>query len=75
MQNVATIIKVASSRFWPCCRLSPSALNRSSWDVMPDRVDQGLLVGIGVAMAAIMWAYDGWGNVTVIAEEVAQPAA
>ncbi len=39
----------------------------------PARVDQPLIVHIGAALAAIMWAYDGWGNVTVVAEEVRQP--
>ena len=28
---------------------------------------------IGAALAAIMWAYDGWGNVTVVAEELREP--
>ena len=31
------------------------------------------MIGIGTALAAIMWAYDGWGNVTVVAEEVHDP--
>ena len=31
------------------------------------------MLGIGAAVAAIMWAYDGWGNVTVVAEEVRNP--
>ncbi len=39
----------------------------------PVQVDQSLWVHIGAALAAIMWAYDGWGNVTVVAEEVRQP--
>ncbi len=28
---------------------------------------------MGAALAAIMWAYDGWGNVTVVAEEIRDP--
>jgi amino acid transporter len=39
----------------------------------PGRADAPPMLGIGVAIAAIMWAYDGWGNVTVIAEEVHNP--
>ena len=31
------------------------------------------MLGIGAAVAAIMWAYDGWGNVTVVAEEIHNP--
>jgi APA family basic amino acid/polyamine antiporter len=30
-------------------------------------------LGLGAALSAIMWAYDGWGNVTVVAEEVRHP--
>ncbi len=43
---------------------------RAPW---PHHVDQSLLLSIGTATAAIMWAYDGWGNVTVLAEELRQP--
>jgi APA family basic amino acid/polyamine antiporter len=32
-----------------------------------------MVLGIGAAVAAIMWAYDGWGNVTVVAEEIKNP--
>lgn len=39
----------------------------------PGKAEGSLLAGIGAALAAIMWAYDGWGNVTVIAEEVREP--
>ncbi len=39
----------------------------------PEVVDRPLIVHMGAALAAIMWAYDGWGNVTVVAEEVRQP--
>jgi len=74
VQNVATIIKVASVAFLAV--LPFIAIGAEPFELgtlMPDRVDQSLLVGIGVAIAAIMWAYDGWGNVTVIAEEVHNP--
>jgi amino acid transporter len=39
----------------------------------PEQWNVSLLAGIGTAVAAIMWAYDGWGTLTVIAEEVKNP--
>lgn len=74
VQNLATIIKVGSVAFlavlpFIAFEAKPIELGK----LWPGSVDQGLIVGIGVAVAAIMWAYDGWGNVTVIAEEVHNP--
>ncbi len=74
VQNVATLIKAGFVAFlavlpFVAIRAEPFELG-ALW---PPRVDQGLVVGIGTALAAIMWAYDGWGNVTVIAEEVHRP--
>ncbi len=74
VQNVMTTIKVAFIVFlamlpWLALRGSSVAWE-SPW---PERIDQSLLVRIGVALAAIMWAYDGWGNVTVLAEETRNP--
>jgi APA family basic amino acid/polyamine antiporter len=34
---------------------------------------QSGLIALGTALGAIMWAYDGWGQITVVAEEVQQP--
>ena len=41
--------------------------------MFPMSVQPELWVGIGSAIAGIMWAYDGWGQVTVIAEEIKNP--
>jgi basic amino acid/polyamine antiporter, APA family len=74
VQNVATIIKAGFVAFlaalpFIAIRSEPFELG-ALW---PARVDHGLVVGIGTALAAIMWAYDGWGNVTVVAEEAHNP--
>jgi APA family basic amino acid/polyamine antiporter len=71
VQNVATVIKAGFVAFlallpFIAIRSEPFELG-ALW---PGRVDHGLVIGIGSALAAIMWAYDGWGNVTVVAEEV-----
>jgi APA family basic amino acid/polyamine antiporter len=74
VQNVFTTVKVG---FVVLLGVLPLlALRGASVDIpahWPPRVDQSLIVHIGAALAAIMWAYDGWGNVTVIAEEIRQP--
>lgn len=41
--------------------------------LFPNAAEVGLLVGIGSAVSGIMWAYDGWGHVTVVAEEIKNP--
>ncbi|HEX4142489.1 MAG TPA: amino acid permease [Pirellulales bacterium] len=74
VQNVMTTIKVSFVVFLallPWLALGGKTVPwQSPW---PARVDQDLLVRIGAALAAIMWAYDGWGNVTVLAEELREP--
>jgi APA family basic amino acid/polyamine antiporter len=74
VQNVFTTVKVGFVLLLvalPLLALRGGGIEIS--DVWPHRLDQPLIVHIGAALAAIMWAYDGWGNVTVIAEEVRQP--
>lgn len=41
--------------------------------LFPATIQKSLWVGIGSAIAGIMWAYDGWGQVTVVAEEIKNP--
>jgi len=41
--------------------------------VWPARFDGALLSGMTVAMVGILWAYDGWINLTPLAEEVREP--
>ena len=74
VQNVMTSIKVAFVALLALLPFlairGPGAAREAFW---PAQVDGTLLTSIGVALAAIMWAYDGWGNVTVVAEEVRDP--
>jgi len=74
VQNVMTTVKVAfiallAALPWLALRGSGVAWT-SPW---PATIDDDLFGRIGVALAAIMWAYDGWGNVTVLAEELRDP--
>ena len=41
--------------------------------LFPSTIEKSLLLTIGSALAGIMWAYDGWGQVTVVAEEIHNP--
>ncbi len=74
VQNVMTTIKVAFVVLLAMLPWLALRGNTVAWESpWPARIDQDLLLRIGAALAAIMWAYDGWGNVTVLAEEVHQP--
>ncbi len=73
MQNVTTALKIVSLAFIAAlpwfCTYTPVAWDR----VWPSAVPASLWAGIGTALAGIMWAYDGWGQVTVVAEEIRDP--
>ena len=74
VQNVMTTIKVAFILFLAMLPWLALRANNVEWQSpWPDSINQSLLARIGVALAAIMWAYDGWGNVTVLAEETRDP--
>jgi APA family basic amino acid/polyamine antiporter len=74
VQNVTTAIKAGFLLFLavlPFVAAREHSLAGS--ELWPRRVEVSLLAGIGSALAGIMWAYDGWGQVTVIAEEIRNP--
>jgi basic amino acid/polyamine antiporter, APA family len=75
VQSVATLIKVGFVGFLAV--LPFIAMQGDTVDIRPlwpEQAQSQMVLGIGVAIAAIMWAYDGWGNVTVVAEEVHNPS-
>jgi amino acid transporter len=41
--------------------------------LLPDTWSIALLTGVGSAMLGVLWAYHGWMNVTLVAEEVKDP--
>jgi APA family basic amino acid/polyamine antiporter len=41
--------------------------------VWPARIDADLFRGIMAAMVGVLWAYDGWSNVSSLAEEIRDP--
>ncbi|HEY2894781.1 MAG TPA: amino acid permease [Pirellulales bacterium] len=74
IQTAATLIKAGFVAF---LAILPFIAMRSQTvelrPLFPSTVNGELALGVGAAVAAIMWAYDGWGNVTVVAEEVHRP--
>jgi APA family basic amino acid/polyamine antiporter len=75
VQNVTTIIKcgfVAFLAILPFMAFETQSVELG--DLWPTVMDAGFLAGIGGAVSGIMWAYDGWANLPIVAEEVHQPA-
>lgn len=74
VQTFMTAIKVAFVAFFgvlPLLALGEGQQVSNHW--WPSHSEPSLWVGIGAALGAIMWTYDGWGNVTVVAEEIRNP--
>lgn len=74
VQVVTTAIKAGSLVF--LAALPFLAAGREPLDLSPlwpTAMRAGLWAGIGSAIAGVMWAYDGWGQVTVVAEEIKNP--
>lgn len=74
LQSVLTVIKVGAilaiviSAF-ALAAPTPRALS-FFW---PETFSLGLLGGFGTAMVAVLWAFDGWNNVNMVAAEVTEP--
>ncbi len=73
-QNITTIIKLG---FLALLILGPWLLGKADVEnlqpVWPSTLGTSFWTGIGAAMIAVMWPYDGWINLTPIAEEIKQP--
>lgn len=75
VQNATTLIKgafVVLLALLPFVAVESEAVDLGR--LFPRAVSAGLLAGIGSAVSGIMWAYDGWANLPVVAEEVHHPA-
>jgi len=75
LQNIATWIKFAAIAAFVLLGL---AVGKGSWThySMPIPAaagSPGMLAGIGVALIAVFWAYDGWVYITWVAGEVKDP--
>lgn len=74
VQNVATVAKVA---FLGLIITLPVLLGHANADNMTPlwqgNVSGDFLRGLGLAMVAVMWAYDGWINIGPVAEDIRNP--
>jgi APA family basic amino acid/polyamine antiporter len=75
LQNVATWAKFAAIGVFVLFGL---ALGKGSWSHYSSSLpasasDTSLMTGIGVALIAVFWAYDGWVYITWVAGEIKDP--
>jgi len=75
IQNLTTVIKASFLVFLALLPLmAVHAQNRVDiTPLWPPADGRSLWWGLGSALAGIMWSYDGWGHVTVVAEEIKNP--
>jgi amino acid transporter len=74
LQVVGTVLKVggvAALMFLPFFIWRGSLTNLEP--IWPDALDRSIFSGIMAAMIGVLWAYDGWINVTPLAEEIHNP--
>ena len=73
-QNITTLIKAG---FLGCIALLPLLFGYVDPGNFASGLDhpreESLLISLGVALLAVLWAYDGWHEVTPLAEEIQDP--
>jgi amino acid transporter len=73
-QNVTTFLKAATL---VALMVLPFMTHTAKWVNLSTRYESpeavGLIAAFGAAMTAAFWAYDGWGNIGPVAEEVRDP--
>lgn len=70
-QNVTTLLKLTFLSF---LIVGPWTLGSGSVENLQSHTPvDGILRGFGLALIAVFWPYDGWINVTAVAEEVREP--
>ncbi|MBI3462401.1 MAG: amino acid permease [Planctomycetes bacterium] len=74
VQNITTIIKAGVVAFLGVLPFLATRSHPIDFGALRSvTVEASVLAAIGAALSGIMWAYDGWGNVTVVAEEIRNP--
>jgi APA family basic amino acid/polyamine antiporter len=73
-QNLTTFIKVAFLTFLMSAPLLLGKGQVSNLQpMMPESITPEFWRGFGLAMVAVFWPYDGWINISTVAEEIRQP--
>jgi APA family basic amino acid/polyamine antiporter len=74
IQNVATAIKIGTILVFVILGFTIGKTISIDFTVNPTGVSfNQLLIGFGVAVVAVTWAFDGWNNITYIAGEIKNP--
>jgi APA family basic amino acid/polyamine antiporter len=74
IQNVFTVVKIGAILAFVILGLTFGTMTPIDFTVNPTGLNTGqLLVGFGVAIIAVSWAFDGWHNITYIAGEIENP--
>ena len=74
VQNVTVVIKVAFLAAIICLPiLMGKADSANLTPVWPSADSPSLWKGLGAAMIAVLWPYDGWINIAPVAEEIRDP--
>ena len=74
VQNVLTASKVVGLCLMIVLLLSHGSFARLSANLWPRHVSMGNVSAFGVALIAVLWAYDGWHLVSLTAGETKNPA-
>lgn len=74
LQVVGTVLKVGGVMGLVALPFLTGGGSTANFDPFwPARGSGGLLLGMAAAMVGVLWAYDGWTNVTPLAEEIHDP--
>jgi len=74
VQNWTTGVKVGALVLMSAALLTlGDGFSPASGSLLPDTINTSLLSGVGLAMVAVLWAYEGWQYVTYSAGEALNP--
>lgn len=74
IQNSLTIVKVGALAAFVVLGFTVGSHSGANFAMNPEGLDLSrLLVGFGLAVVAVSWAFDGWNNITYVAGEIRDP--
>jgi APA family basic amino acid/polyamine antiporter len=74
IQNIFTVLKVGTILAIIVLGFSLGKGTSFALDLQPAGMDLGqIIMGFGVALVAVIWAFDGWNNVNFVAGEIKNP--
>ena len=75
IQNIVTVIKITTLLIFITAGFTFGKKGIGSpFDWNPTGIDLGeLIIGFGVALVAVTWAFDGWNNITYVSGEIKNP--